>query len=532
MNTKNFFSLLLVAILAIGLGVGCSKKSNPVAPQTVEPTPTNPGDGEFTPPAGWTVVFTGVDYVITGKNAGTHYEYEHLVKTSSIPANWQDCYLFGSADAWQVQPMTSDGVWYRIRKSYTGLQKFNFCGGTQGGKWPGDTLMKHWAQTLYFWDNRAQQTATNYGGDLIAVFNGLSVRPATQTDLDVWYNSNTGGTLTIGVQVIQDGLGKVSGNDLYIDTNLSGEQKSYKIGETFTGLVMNGANIAVGDGNRRVRFRVIVNGVTQPEFKYDVTVPERSVAQYVNLRTNGTVDQDNSPSGGQSLQQFTISGLSKFQDSETGWDVKRKLYFEPAGSEWMSVGTSRVLNVPRVTTDGKHEYVLGVFRSELQTGTIKSPTGQVIGLNMLTVLDWYAPETARVLFEFDPATGVIKAPETISKTVRIYENVNHSYLMQGWFNNWSGSEQGWTRYQAGQYQEVTLTVSVCGDTSWYKFGVLNDGGLQKVYAECGVQKIHLQQFDEWPGYKDGSWAWVGLAPTGNIVTRGKYPVSYIIGGNP
>ncbi len=531
MAHSKIFSLVLVVLVLTAMFVGCSKigKDNPMGPQNVEPT--NPGGGEFTPSAGWTIVFTGVDYVITGKNAGTHFEYEHWVKVSSVPANWQDCYLFGSADAWQVQPMSSDGIWYRIRKSYTGLQKFNFCGGTQGGKWPGD-LMKHWANALYFWDAKAQQTAQGYYGDLIAVFDGYNVRPATQADLNAWYGSNTSGTLTIGVQVIQDGLGKISGNDLYIDTNLSGEQKSYKIGETFIGLVMNGANIAVGNGDRRVRFQVVVNGVVQPERAYDVTVPERSVAQYINLRTKGTVDQDNSPSGEQSLLQFTVSGLSKIQDSEIGWDVKRRLYSDPVGSEWMSVGTSRILNVPRVTTDGKHQYVLGVFRSELQTATIQSPTGQIIGLNLLTVLDWYAPEVARVLFEFDPATGAINAPETISKTVRVYEDVNHSYLMQGWFNNWSGPEQGWTRYQTGQYQEATLTVSVCGDTSWYKFGVLNDAGLQKVYAECGVQKLHIQRFDEWPGYKDGSWAWIGLAPTGNIVTRGKYPVSYIIVGNP
>lgn len=418
--TQKFFSLVLIVLaLTLVLVVGGCSKHNPTEPPADNPTKPdviNSDDGVYIASDEFVVIYHTANFYFCGKICGIdsgNTAYIYAIRASSCPPTWREAYFTSTWNGWKFDDTVFSRGWYVFRmsvgkESMPYIMKFNITGGA--AKWPPTELMRAWYGKFFGEDIVAKaQLGSAYGGDGMMRLYYLDARIPTQAELDVAFYSKEPDPqhkLVIGVQIIN----QIKGVRYYIDSNLSGTRRAYRPDETFVGVPANGdiagGDIAVGDGNGRVRFRMIIDGVVQPEYVYNITVQERSNAQWINLSPVGTTNQNNAPSDGQF--QFTVTGLSKFQSPETGFDVKRELYSEEPGSEWVAISESRILNVPKATAEGRHEYILGIFRSDLPTATITDPVGNTKKLSNCTVLDWFEPAVARVKFEFDANTGAIK----------------------------------------------------------------------------------------------------------------------------
>ncbi len=512
--------------------------------------------GDFEAPDGWTLVFASDDYKITAKNASSHFEYEHWVRTSSTPENWgDDCYLYGSADDWIVQPTSPANNWFRVRKSYSGLQKWNFCGGTQGEKWPDEELMKHWASKLYLWDTHAyDQFGDSYGGDLAAIFDGYNVRPVSYPELDAWYQAQQTTGTQFSVEVTDPvGLMKIqTGGTVFYTTNASLDSNNVRyighflIDQRINAAVGNGLYFAVSDGVELYEFTIVIHmpDGTKKSFapKYNANVQGSGPVCLVNIRLNGDIDQDGIyPTD--SMYHFRYRVSSKAQDGNSRWNEINKALgkVQDDGTEWVSVnGNWRDVYFAHQMGDGSDPFFeIGIPSMPDSSFNISDTIGTLYYFSQFPIREWFNGSKL-VRIEYDSQTGEIANAGDIPTNFvfRVRQNVEWEHTI------WAKDQlQGVVLRDQDDYYEFMLTP-VVNDTVWNWVLFPNDDGLREVYVKYAeynqttglapfTSEKHIERFDYNAPDPNVSKAWFGLTGDGEVIwNRGEYHFSTVIGGTP
>lgn len=549
MNTRNFFSLLLVAILAIGLGVGCSKKSNPVAPQTtiVEPTDSSLDFSKAAPGS-------NLDYfaIVPGEENGVYVVSFYFNKNAIYDAeNYPQIDGDFTDDwSWEVMEHTGYSQWYKRTVPLAKGRTYNcdFSSLNNGGR---KTMLwnrkKEVAGKFAFYERSKEGELKYglYGGDIrfnVTLSGKIKWVDGSDEGPTPGYGQNN--SMSIGFEVIgvyddNGGLSKttVVGQYPFIFTNVGIDDagnrydngKSYPLSSGLRIKVAKGLGfwLMASDENgqllavRITTYNTTGGNVDTEDLIYKRSIEKTATVAFFNILIDSSINQDTAY-GPTNSYVFTFH-VNRIQSDNSGWNRILSAWTTlPNGTEWIN-GNGYQLKAYPTIIDGSLKTWVGIRNVDIASGTVTDITGKTYPLSSFPNSFWFDSATY-VLIEYNNNGAIVNGHQAITKDVYF----SNERITSNWtFWTETSGNGGVTLNPGGKYK-FTMTAP---DT--FRIYPALDDLLRFCYIETdGQQKIHVDKADKNPDNSTSVRLNIVLKSDGTVTYFGAYPVDGMLGGNP